>query len=189
MFNWKKGGQLQPEVERSLVIMFGCRIPKIQTRFLSNFLSTQNFCSLRSWVTVDLPVNSISSNTTLHLTLSHMPTALLNNWLSLRHREQPQPHRPKKRPRSSILNVEFLTREPVLHIGLEEIQARADPKNVPGPEPWMLCSWPNDRSCFLDIEKSSSGQTGNLYPVLFGKRWMFLSMTRFFIDFEKVKGK
>ena len=169
--------------------MFGCRIPKIQTRFLSNFLSTQNFCSLRSWVTVDLPVNSISSNTTLHLTLSHMPTALLNNWLSLRHRGQPQPHRPKKRPRSSILNVEFLTREPVLHFGLEEIQARADPKNVPGPAPWMLWSWPNNRSCFLDIEKSSSGQTGNLYPVLFGKRWMFLSMTRFFIDFEKVKGK
>ena len=143
--------------------MFGCLIPKIQTRFLSNFLSTQNFCSLRSWVTVDLPVNLISSNTTLHLTLSHMPTALLNNWLSLRHREQPQPHRPKKRSRSSILNVEFLTREPVLHIGLEEIQARADPKNVPGPAPWMLCSWPNNRSCFLDIEKNPAAARRKIY--------------------------
>ena len=169
--------------------MFGFRIPKIQTRFLSNFLSTQNFCSLRSSSSEVAGDRRLASYTTLHLTLPHMPTALLNNWLSLRHREQPQPHRPKKRSRSSILNVEFLAREPVLHIGFEEIQARADPKNVPGPQPWTLCSWPNNRSCFLDIEKIQRRPTKNLYPVLFGKRRMYLSMTRFVIDFEKVKGK
>ena len=165
--------------------MFGFRIPKIQTRF-KQLLSTQNFCSLRSSSSEVAGDRRLASYTTLHLTLPHMPTALLNNWLS--HREQPQP------TQKTFPVFDLKRRVPDARAGpaywtWRNLQARADPKNVPGPEPWMLCSWPNDRSCFLDIEKSSSGQTGNLYPVLFGKRWMFLSMTRFFIDFEKVKGK